>query len=100
MLTKETIEQRLRSNRSYFASKYGVNKIGLFGSYAAGAPEEDSDIDLLVEFDRPLGFGFMEFADELETLLGRKVDVLTLSGLEGIRIRKVAASISQSVEYV
>jgi predicted nucleotidyltransferase len=65
MLTKETIQQRLRSNQSHFASKYGVRKIGLFGSYANGAPDDQSDVDLLVEFDRPLGLRFMEFADEL-----------------------------------
>jgi predicted nucleotidyltransferase len=100
MLTKETIQQRLRSNQSHFASKYGVRKIGLFGSYAHGAPDDDSDVDLLVEFDRPLGLRFMEFADELERLLGRRVGLLTPSGLEGIRVRTVAANISRSVEYV
>jgi predicted nucleotidyltransferase len=100
MLTKETIQQRLKSNLSHFALKYGVKKIGLFGSYANGSPDESSDIDLLVEFDRPLGFQFMEFADELESLLERKVDLLTPSGLEAIRLYDVASGISRSVEYV
>ena len=100
MLTKEAIQERLRSNQNHFASKYGVRKIGLFGSYAHGAPDDDSDVDLLVEFDRPLGLRFMEFADELERLLGRRVGLLTPSGLEGIRVRTVAANISRSVEYV
>ena len=100
MLTKQTIQQRLRSNQSHFASTYGVRRIGLFGSYANGIPDDDSDVDLLVEFDRPLGLRFMEFADELERLLGRRVGLLTPSGLEGIRVHTVAANISRSVEYV
>jgi predicted nucleotidyltransferase len=99
MLTKETIQQRLRSNQSHFASKYGLRKIGLFGSYANGAADESSDIDLMVEFDRPLGFQFMEFAEELEKLLGRKVNVLTRTGVESIRLTDVADRISRSVEY-
>ncbi|MGQ0761507.1 MAG: nucleotidyltransferase family protein [Acidobacteriota bacterium] len=99
MLTKQTIQQRLRSNHSHFASKYGVKRIGLFGSYANGVPADDGDVDLVVEFSRPVGFRFMELADELETLLGRKVDLLTPSGLEGIRLSDVAEKISRSVEY-
>jgi predicted nucleotidyltransferase len=100
MLTKETIQELLRSNQIHFASKYGVRKIGLFGSYANGTPDNESDVDLLVEFDRAPGLSFMEFADELERLLGRRVGLLTPSGLEGIRVATVAANISRSVEYV
>ena len=100
MLTKTAIQQRLRSNHAHFASKYGVRKMGLFGSYVSGLPNETSDVDLLVEFERPLGFKFMEFAEDLETLLGIKVDVLTVPGLETIRLGDVAADIARNVEYV
>jgi predicted nucleotidyltransferase len=58
-------------------SEYGVKRIGLFGSHAKGAPSERSDVDLVVEFARPIGLKFIEFAEYLESLLGKKVDVLT-----------------------
>jgi predicted nucleotidyltransferase len=77
-----------------------VSKIGLFGSYAKGRPDETSDIDLLLEFERPIGLRFIELVDYLENLLGRKVDVLTPAGIQNIRIERIARSISQSVVYV
>ena len=54
---------------------------------------------VIVEFDQPLGLKFIEFAEELERLLGRE-DVLTLEALKGIRIRRIAEDIAQSVVYV
>lgn len=100
MLTRDKIIQLLQSERGYLAYEFGVAGIALFGSYAAGRPVEDSDIDLLVEFDRPIGFRFFELADYLEQVLGKKVDVLTKAGVENIRVSGVAKSISESLVYV
>jgi predicted nucleotidyltransferase len=90
----------LRENYPYLAAEYGVKKIGIFGSYAKGTPEDTSDIDIIVEFERPLGFRFVEFVEYLERLLGKKVDVLTPAGLQGIRVARVARDISESILYV
>ena len=100
MLSKARIEELLRENYPRFCADYGVKKIGLFGSYAKGSPDETSDIDVIVEFDRPIGFKFIEFAEELERLLGGKVDLLTATGLRTMRRSQVAADIAQSVVYV
>ena len=100
MLTRDGIIQLLQSERRYLANEYGVTRIGLFGSYATGRSVEDSDIDLLVEFDRPLGFRFLELVDYLEHILGKKVDVLTKAGIENIRVGEVAKRISESLVYV
>jgi len=100
VLTKEKIAEILRENRSFLASEYGVKRIGLFGSYAKGHPTEASDIDLLVEFERPVGFRFLEFTEYLESLLGKSVEVLTPAGLEAIRVERTRRSIEESVEYV
>ena len=99
-LTKEKITNILAEKSEYLAEMYGVKKIGLFGSYANGTHTEASDIDIIVEFETPLGFKFMEFADYLEELLGKRVDVLTLGGLQGIRIPYVSQSIRESIVYV
>jgi uncharacterized protein len=100
MMTKEEIVQLLQEKHSYLAAEFGVRKIGLFGSYAKGQSGEDSDIDLIVEFERPIGFRFIDLVDYLENLLGHKVDVLTPAGVQNIRIERVARSISQSIVYV
>ena len=55
-MNREEILQLLQENVSYLALEFGVTKIGLFGSYAKGPPDETSDIDVVVEFQRPIGF--------------------------------------------
>jgi len=100
MRTSQGIEKLLHENYGRLAEEYGVKKLGLFGSYAKGLPTPNSDVDVIVEFEQPLGLKFIEFAEELERLLGRKVDVLTPEGLKGIRIRRVAEDIALSVVYV
>jgi predicted nucleotidyltransferase len=100
MLTKETITQILRARHPYLASEYGVKRIGLFGSYAKDQPTEASDIDLVVEFERPIGFKFVELNEYLEHLLGKKVDLLTRAGIQGIRIPRIAQDIEENIVYV
>ncbi len=100
MLTRERICTILRENLPFLASEYGVKRIGLFGSYARGAASENSDIDLVVEFFRPIGFRFSELSEYLEDLLGKPVDVLTPMGIEGIRLQHIAQSIRENLIYV
>ncbi len=90
----------LREQYAYLASEYGIRRIGLFGSYAKDTPTEVSDIDLVVEFERPIGFRFIELSEYLERLLGGKVDILTPAGIQGIRIDYIAQDIRESIIYV
>lgn len=63
--------------------RYGVERIGVFGSVARGEAGPDSDVDVLVEF-RPShlpGFGFFRLERALAELFGRPVDLLTEAGL-------------------
>ena len=100
MLTRERITDILLGKSPYLALEYGVKRIGLFGSYAKGTPTEASDIDIVVEFEHPIGFRFIEFTEYLEDLLGKRVDVLTDAGIQGIRIARVAKDIEESIAYV
>jgi predicted nucleotidyltransferase len=99
-MTREMIIEVLREKYPYLASEYGVKRIGVFGSYAKGLASEASDIDLVVEFEHPMGLRFVEFTEYLESLLGKSVDVLTPAGIQGIRIGRIAQSIQESVVYV
>lgn len=100
MLTKEGITKVLREKYPYLSDEFGVKRIGLFGSYARDTPTEASDIDLVVEFERPLGFKFVELSEYLEQLLGQKVDVLTPAGIQGIRNPHIAQNIEENIVYV
>ncbi|MFH0943991.1 MAG: nucleotidyltransferase family protein [Planctomycetota bacterium] len=56
----------------------GVQSLAVFGSVARGDDGDDSDVDLLVEFSRPIGFfGFFDVKERLEQILGRQVDLVT-----------------------
>ena len=74
-MNKETISKLIAD---YFKTQ-PVLKAWLFGSYARGEEREDSDVDILVEFDRslPIGlFAYVRMHRELEERLGRKVDLV------------------------
>ncbi len=60
------------------SEKFHVQKIGYFGSYATGEQTEQSDIDLLVEFRKPLGWAFFDLKDLLEDELQIKVDLVSI----------------------
>ena len=100
MLMRETIAHVLRENHPYLASEYGVKRIGLFGSYVKDRQTKASDIGLVVEFERPIGFKFLELSEYLERLLGKRVDLLTMAGIRSIRIARVAEEIEESIVYV
>ena len=80
--------------------RYGVRRIGLFGSHASGRQSAASDVDLVVDFAKPSFDNFMGLTEHLERLLGTKVDVLTTQGIAGIRVKEVADSIKRSIVYV
>jgi uncharacterized protein len=55
-----------------------ISYCALFGSFARGEADENSDIDLLVRFSKPIGlFGFVGVEQEFESALGRKIDLAT-----------------------
>ena len=100
MLTKEKIRILLRKELPQLKSLFGVKRIGIFGSYSKGTQQDDSDIDLMVEFERPIGLKFIELSDHIEKVLGKKVDILTPAGIKSIRIKEVAEDIKKSIAYV
>ncbi|MEP7357705.1 MAG: nucleotidyltransferase domain-containing protein, partial [Anaerolineales bacterium] len=73
MLTRDEIVKQLREQHAYLAAEYGVRKLGIFGSYGRDSANERSDVDLIVEFDRPIGFKYLELAEYLEKVLGQRV---------------------------
>lgn len=99
-MSKEDIITILKKELPYLRNFFGVKRIGLFGSFAKGIQREDSDVDIVVEFEKPIGLKFIEMADHIEKILGKKVDILTPAGIKSIRIKKVAEDIKKSIVYV
>ena len=80
--TREEILSKIAAERVLLES-YGVSSVSLFGSFARGEATQDSDVDLLVEFAKPIGlFQFVSLKRALEDVLGRSVDLATPASLK------------------
>jgi uncharacterized protein len=79
-LTDELIFSILRKHVDLL-KKLSVRKIGLFGSFVRGEQKRRSDIDFLVEFEKPSFDNFMDLVFSLEKHLGKKVDLVTKDSL-------------------
>jgi len=75
----ETIAQHL----GLLQKKYHIKSIGVFGSTARGERDETSDVDILVELSKPMGFlKFIEFENFLSNMLDKKADLVTKNALK------------------
>jgi len=87
----------IQSHKPELAEKYGVAEIGIFGSVVRGEATEDSDVDVLVEFSRTIGFvTFMRLSFYLEDIFGAKVDLVTRNALKP----RIGQYILKEVVYV
>jgi predicted nucleotidyltransferase len=81
-MNKSEVQRMINEHKAFLTETYSVEKIGLFGSFARNENTEDSDIDLLVEFKRPVGFEFVELKDYLESIFKKPVDLVTVNALK------------------
>ncbi len=97
-ITKNDIQERLIKNRDFLKSKFHIIDIGLFGSFATEENTVDSDIDILVEFQKGHKdfFNYMRLKNHLQELLGRDVD-LVMRGAVKPRLKE---HIFSQVQYV
>lgn len=94
MTSDSEIQNKLSRQLDELRSRYGVERIGLFGSYARGEQHPGSDIDLLVEFTRPVGFvRFIQLEEHLQQLLGAKVDLVTQKALKPQMRKQILAEV-------
>ncbi|MCD6484808.1 MAG: nucleotidyltransferase family protein [Candidatus Odinarchaeota archaeon] len=81
--TKEDILKILKRESSYLKKKFFVRRIGLFGSYSRGEQTEESDIDLLVEFEKPIDFfKLFKLEEYLSERLSAKVEIVTPNAIK------------------
>lgn len=94
---KKEIIDIIRSVKPEMESRYGVKRLGLFGSYVRERQRQKSDIDILVTFSRDIDlFDFLDLREYLEGRLHSKVDLVMESALKPTIGRHILAE----VEYV
>lgn len=96
MTTNIEIENKLKELKPVLLQKYYVDKIGYFGSFSRNEQTEDSDIDILVSFKKPLGWEFFDLQEFLENELKLKVDLVSVKALK----EQLKQVILTSVKYV
>ncbi len=89
------IEKQLRDLKPELERRFGVRRIGVFGSVARGEEDAGSDVDILVELAEPIGWELLDLRDRLEEALGRRVDLVTVGALR----EEMSASVMREVVF-
>jgi len=82
MKANEKIIDIISKNKGKLENKYFVRKIGIFGSYSKDCHNKSSDIDILVEFLKPIGWEIIDLKIFLEEILKLEVDLVTPNALK------------------
>ena len=96
MMNQKDIENKLKNLKPILSDKYFVKRIGYFGSYSRNEQDEKSDIDILVDFRKPIGWDFFDLQELLEKELNIKVDLVSVRALK----EQTRDSILKQVRYV
>jgi len=96
MITKNDIIAKLKELKPILYQNYSVKEIGLFGSFSEGDFSEESDIDILVELEKPIGWKFFSLELYLEHIFKRKIDLVTKNALKD----QIKDNILKQVNYL
>jgi len=91
------VKRELNRQKPMLARRYGVKQIGIFGSYIRGKARPKSDLDLLVDFSRPISLiSFVQLRNNLSDQLGVNVDLVMKRALKP----GIGKSVLKEVSYV
>jgi len=97
MREKTEIMDQLRDMMAELRGQFHVKKIGIFGSFSRERQTEQSDVDLVVEFDQPIGMmAFVHLRNQIADRLGIRVDLVTPDGLHPL----IREQVMREVVYV
>jgi uncharacterized protein len=91
-----TIKNRLEQIKPELIKKFHVQTIGLFGSVVRDDFSAESDIDIIVDFNKPIGIEFIDLANYIEQILKTKIDLVSKKGIKD----KYYKAIEQEIIYV
>ena len=81
-MNKEIIIEKLQKIKPALHEKYGVTELALFGSYSRDEQTEESDIDILIDFNKDLGTTYFKMLYELDELFHKEVQVVCKDGIK------------------
>lgn len=81
-MDNKDLKKKLKDLKPILEKNYKVKSIGLFGSFARNEANEDSDVDILVQFSEDIGWEFIDLKQFLEESLEREVDLVTVEALK------------------
>ena len=96
MITLNDIKTTLTQLKPELQKKYHVKTLGIFSSAARNELSPQSDIDIIVDFDQPVGIAFIDLADYLESKMSFPVDLVSQKGIKP----QYYASIEKEIIYV
>jgi predicted nucleotidyltransferase len=82
MKSLSDIKSTLEKHKYQLFNNYPIKSLAIFGSYSRNGQDENSDLDILVEFNDKIGIRFIDLADEIENLVGTKVDLVSRNGIK------------------
>jgi predicted nucleotidyltransferase len=82
--------------KPFLQKEYSVKTIGLFGSFSDNSFSDESDIDILVELEKPIGWKYFSLEIFLEKTFGRKIDLVTKNALK----EQIKDRILKQVKYI
>ncbi len=96
MKTLNDIRNILSEHKQKLFEKYPIKMLAIFGSYSKNKQKDDSDLDILVEFSERIGIEFVDLAEDLESILDIKVDLVSKKGIK----KKYFELIAKDLIYV
>ncbi len=82
MKSLQEIKFILSKHKQHLFAEYPIKSMAIFGSYARKEQKDESDLDLMVEFNGKIGIRFIDLAEEIESLIGFKVDLISRKGIK------------------
>ncbi len=79
----------IKSKIKKVLKRHGIVRAGIFGSYARGEQKKNSDVDILIQPPKGIGFGFVGIQFELEDRLKRKVDLLSYGAIHPLLKKRI-----------
>ncbi len=93
MKSLEEIKNILSAHKQQLFGKYPIKSMAIFGSYARGEQNKESDLDIVVEFEDRIGIRFVDLAEEIENLLGTKIDLVSKKGIKKKYLRNIESEL-------
>ena len=96
MTDLRSIKNSLSALKPEMQQRFFVNSIGLFGSVVRDDFRVSSDVDIIVDFTKPVGIEFVDLANFIESKLNRKIDLVSRNGVK----KKYFEQIESQIVYV